>query len=292
MPLRETRGSAQRAIDDQKNPREGNRREDSFIMPGQPAREVDIEIVPPLRRVPGRQRRQGTDAPVEEQNNPLQDNQHDCRPGHGSDPSGDAGGNDTSDDGDKKQPDQRVKDLDKGKLRFRSHEDSIRAGLRVFGPPYAKGLIGFFDALAEIRCSNLRSRVSGLAALITQNIAGFLYEGGRDKKYSHAAGLPFSRFMNAAGRVTGFFSYEEIPLVGFRFLNTASPAGRIRPARERRATFARLIGLHELPGRRGVKRIEYDPASTERRMPSIHPNRRAWSTDSGHVMPGRPLPTL
>jgi hypothetical protein len=47
-----------------------------------------------------------------------------------------------------------------------------------------------------------------------------------------------------------------------------------------------------LPGRRGVKRAVNRVASTDLRMPSIHPQQSASSTDSDQVRLGRPVSFL
>ena len=55
---------------------------------------------------------------------------------------------------------------------------------------------------------------------------------------------------------------------------------------------ATLTALQFERGFRGVKRIVYASSPRLRRTPSIQPKHSAWSTDSGQVMLGLPLPFL
>ena len=55
---------------------------------------------------------------------------------------------------------------------------------------------------------------------------------------------------------------------------------------------ATLILLQLLAGFRGVNRIVYASAPRLCRRPSIQPKHSAWSTDSDHVIVGRPAAFL
>ncbi len=77
-----------------------------------------------------------------------------------------------------------------------------------------------------------------------------------------------------------------------RAAKAASPAGCMRPAAVSTSTRAMFTELQIKPGRRGVKRIGYASSSMRLRTPSIQPKHRASSTDSDHVMLGRPESTF